>query len=236
MTSIPRALASAISATLVDAAVDGDDQRRRRRDAAASTAASDSPWPSSSRLGHVRLDRRRRSAGSARVMIASPVSPSASKSPKTRTRSPRSRAAATPLEQHDAASGQGRGSCRPARAGRRTRRSRSSAGDRARGGEQAGQRGLDDARGRRRPATAGGRRHVRLGERPAEAGFDHRRQDATRLHRGSTWPARRGPQDAVRRTRGLAGRRQAAVPAVVPEVPVDEQRASPRRSTSRSPR
>ena len=90
MTSIPRALAAAISATLVEpqSTVTMTVQPPA---AAASIAASDRPWPSSSRLGtygSTATPNRRR----ARVMIASPVRPSASKSPKTRTRSPRSRA------------------------------------------------------------------------------------------------------------------------------------------------
>ena len=52
---------------------------------AASIAASDRPWPSSSRLGtygSTATPNRRRAS----VMIVSPVRPSASKSPKTRTR------------------------------------------------------------------------------------------------------------------------------------------------------
>ena len=64
---------------------------------AASTAWRLRPWPSSSRLGTYGSTSRPK-ARSARTMIARPVSPSASKSPKTRTRSP---AGARPLEPLD---------------------------------------------------------------------------------------------------------------------------------------
>ena len=85
-------------------------------------------------------------------------------------------------------------------------------------------------------STAGGRR------RRASRKVQRKRGSTTTsgchgaLHRGSTGRLRRRPQDAVRRTRGARVARQAAVPAVVPQLPVDEQRARRRRSTSRSPR
>ena len=70
-------------------------------------------------------------------------------------------------------------------------------------------------------------------EGPAEAGFDHvvrmPRAAAPRLS-GQASAVR---QDAERRTRGAARRGEATVPAVLPELPVDEQRCAPRRSTSR---
>ncbi len=92
MTSSPRRPASAISAWLV-APQSTVMMTVAPTACARSSAAIERPWPSSSRLGtYGSTDSPYRS--SARTMIASPVRPSASKSPKTSTRSPWSRASA----------------------------------------------------------------------------------------------------------------------------------------------
>ena len=79
---------------------------------------------------------------------------------------------------------------------------------------------------RRAAMSAAGRWRTRLWERPAVARFDHAVRMPRGLHRGL-------PAGCVGRTsgRGAAGARrrasvgQAAVPSVVPQLPVDEQRA-----------
>ena len=133
-------------------------------------------------------------------MIASPVSPSASKSPKTRTRSPAIARGRRRIE-HD------RRVREPGRVVETLERigepgDEVLAGHRAAGGEQTRQARRDaacrgDRDGRRPTATARPGRSSGSGVRP-------RRQDAMR---GCTadLPARRvvRPQDAVRRTRGL---------------------------------
>ena len=85
--------------------------------AAASTAASDRPCPSSRRLGtygRASMPRRR----SARTRIARPVRPSASKSPKTMTRSPLVRTRSIRASRRSP-SGRRRGSLSPATGGAR---------------------------------------------------------------------------------------------------------------------
>ena len=197
ITSIPRALLSATSATLVvpQSTVTISDAPAAT---AASIAAIDRPWPSSSRLGtygSTAIPKRRR----ARVMIARPVRPSASKSPKTRTRSPRSRAARSRMSTI-AASGSPAGSCRPS-SGSANQAMRSSP--------------VTAPRAASRPARRAEMPRAAATEMAASDGDGssakvQRKRGSTmtsgchvRLHRGSTGPPRRGPQDAVRRTRGL---------------------------------
>ena len=175
MTSMPRALASAISATLVRPAVDGDDERgaagRPRRRSPPATARGPR------RAGSARTARRRRRTGAARrVMIASPVSPSASKSPKTMTRSPRSRAACS------------RARTTPHPAGGRVVQAIERIGEpgdqRLRAVEDAaGRPGAPPARPRPGSAASAATSRGRGDERPGRSsgsGVRPRRQDATR--------------------------------------------------------
>ncbi len=118
ITSIPRPAAAAISATLVDPVSTVTTSVTPSRDAV-STAAIDRPCPSSRRLGTygtVSRPRRRKASTS----WARPVRPSASKSPKTITRSRRSTASRMRATRRSA-SGSSRGSCRPSAAGPRNR-------------------------------------------------------------------------------------------------------------------
>ena len=116
MTSMPRSAAAATSATLVDP-VSTVTISVTPWATAASTAAIDSPWPSSSRdgtYGTVAIPSRRKAITS----CARPVSPSASKSPNTMTRSSPARAWATRATSSPA-SGRSRGSWSPSAAGPR---------------------------------------------------------------------------------------------------------------------
>ena len=148
--------------------VDGDDDASRRSRRAASTAASDRPWPSSSRLGtygSTSTPYRR----NARTRIASPSRPSASKSPKTMTRSPRSRARGDAIDE-DVGVGQQRGSCSPS-SGSANQASRRPPSVTPRRGEQPGHRGRRcHDRGRARGVRSDRRA---VGKAPAEAGFQH---------------------------------------------------------------
>ena len=167
MTSIPRAFATATSATLV---VPQSTVTMTVAPAAtaASIAATDRPWPSSSRLGtygSTATPKRR----SAMVMMASPVRPSASKSPKTRTRSPRSRAARRRARSRSA-SGSWFGSWSPS-SGSANQAAMSSAVDGTAAGEEAGHAPREAEAGRCRDGARRGRDGAREG--PAVARFDH---------------------------------------------------------------
>ena len=235
MTSMPRALRRGDLGDARRAAVDRDDHASRRppRPRRAPPATGRGPRRAgSARTGSTATPKRRR----ARVMIASPVSPSASKSPKTRTRSPRSRARAQPGAGAGRRRAAARGSWRPSSGSREPGRRGRRRSTTPRGREQARQP-RSRCRAPRPPSTAagGGRHGVREG--PAEAGFDHGVrmpcEAAPRIYRPGASAGLRTP------CAGPAGLRvvgQPAVPAVVPELPVDEQRARRRRSTSRSPR
>ena len=126
---MPAAFAAATSSTL-ELPVSTVTMTEAPAAPADSTAARDRPWPSSRRdgtYGIASTPRRRRAS----VRIASPVIPSASKSPNTRTRSPRSRASEI-RAWNSAASGSRRGSWRePAGSPRKRRRSSSSVTPRA---------------------------------------------------------------------------------------------------------
>ena len=197
MTSRPRSLAAATSATLV---VPQSTVMMRLEPVAtaASSAANDKPWPSSSRLGtygSTATPNRRR----ARVMIASPVSPSASKSPKTRMRSPRSRACRTRASSRSA-SGSRAGSCNPS-SGSPNQATRSSPVTTPRAASRF-------ARRRGMPCAAAA--EIAAADGSTVCGNVHRKRGSTtasgchvRLHRGSTGRVRRSPQDAARRGRGV---------------------------------
>ena len=232
MTSMPRASAAAISATLV---VPQSTVTMTVAPAApaASTAASDRPWPSSSRRRDVRLDRDAEPAqGEGQDRQAGQpvgVEVAEDQDPLARGRAPSSGArAGGPRRAGGAGSwsavervGEPGAERRPRRRRRGATRSPATRSDRpspAAGGRELG----------------GTRRRVREG--PAEARFDHVRQDATRaLHRGFTGRAGaasgRRPADprcrASRRGGRAAGRPRAASPRAA---------GSRRRSTSTSPR
>ena len=231
MTSMPRAFATAISATLV-VPQSTVMMTLAPAAAAASIAASDRPWPSSSRLGtygSTATPNRRR----AMVRIASPVSPSASKSPKTMTRS---RALACEVQptrgaRPRPADGAGRAG---RRAGRRTRRRcrRRSTRRGSRAGRSSGRTGP----ARAAAAAAAGDDGRGVGKGPAEAGFDH----VVRMPLGAAprigWPGAwrasgRGAPDP-RAARRASGGRDGGRPTGASR----RAAGSPRRSTSRSPR
>ena len=204
----------------------------RRRPPPRRCAASDRPWPSSSRLGTYgstvdaeapQGERHDREAGQpVRIEVAEDEDASAAvaglgqpgqvRSPHRAARPDRGALPSGSANQCDR---------RPPRSRRRARR--------------AGRPARAEMRPRSRPGCGFRAGTARLAKDPAEARFDHDvrmpREAAPRIYRPG---ARRAPQDAVRRTRGAAGRGQPAVPAVVPEMPVDERAATPRRSTSRS--
>ncbi len=107
--SMPRAAAASISGPLVEPQSTVT-ITLRPSSAAVSTARRESPWPSSSRLGTYGSTRRPRKRR-ARVIVARPLSPSASKSPKTRIPSPSRRARAM-RSRSRSASGSAAGSLR----------------------------------------------------------------------------------------------------------------------------
>ena len=174
MTSSPRSTAAAISTTLVE-----PQSTVTMTVAPAAPAASRAAHGQAVALVEPARDVRARPSTPnrrrARVMIARPVSPSASKSPKTRTVSPRSRARPS-RSSRTSASGRSRGSCRPAAGSAEPRRKVIGRGH-ASGGEDAGEsvgpiplaaslRGLGRS-GRRAPGTSSG------------SAVRSRRQDAT---------------------------------------------------------
>ena len=140
-------------------------------------------------------------------MIASPVSPSASKSPKTRTRSPPA-APASSRSRSRSASGRRRGSWRPSPDRRHEGRELGRVGDPARGEERATRRSEN-------PAPAAGRHEVgvRVDEDAGDASESaarSRRQDAMpRCTR--RYPAR--PGHGRRPARGPARGRELGAPA-----------------------
>ena len=163
MTSIPRARAAATSATDDGPGVDGDDQRdavrrrgldRRQRQAVALLEPA----------GHVRASRRCRGGGAC-TRSARPVSPSASKSPNTMTRSPAARARPRSARRRTIGVGQ-------AAAGRAARRSAARGTRRARSGVVTP----------RRARTADGERPeaVRAG------GLTERRREADRVREAAS--------------------------------------------------
>ena len=202
------------------AAVDRDDQRgaarRPRRRPPPATVRGPRRGGSARTASTVTPKRR-----SASVMIASPVSPSASKSPKTMTRSRRVARGPDPGEE-DVRIGQAAPGHAGPPADRRTRRS----GRRGSTTPRAAQQRRKPCRDAeiRRPRGDGVGRPGDGWEGPAEARFDHGSGCHAGLHHGSTGRVRLGPQDAVRRTRGLRVVGDPAVASVVPEVPVDQQR------------
>ena len=123
-TSIPAAFAAATSATLEDP-VSTVTITVAPADRAVSTAASERPCPSSRRDGKYGMTSTPEGR-SASVRIASPVIPSASKSPNTRMRSRRSRALRT-RSRKTPASGSRPGSWSPAAGSPMNRRSSSPA-------------------------------------------------------------------------------------------------------------
>ena len=161
---------------------------------------------------------------SARVMIASPVSPSASKSPKTRTRSPRSRAARQPRQEHVGVRQQRAGRA-GRRADRRTRRPARRAVGRRRGPRAAPPARVEIPSSRRRARPASRRAPRRSGKVQRKRGSTTASGCHEGLHRGSTGRVRRAASGRRAPDPRAAGRGQPAVPAVVPELPVDEQRA-----------
>ena len=206
MTSMPRASAAATSAHARRAAVDGDDHASRRPRAAASIAASDRPWPSSSRLGTygstvdaeaAQGERHDREAGQAvGIEVAEDQDPLAAVAGRAQT----ARASTVRVGQ------QRRVVEAVERLGEPGVEVAAASADAA-AGEQAGQPRRDAAR-RRPPSTAGVDGVDGVREGPAEAGFDHDVRmpwgAAPRIYR----PGCVGrPQDAVRRTRGAARRR-----------------------------
>ena len=217
---MPASAATAISATLVvpQSAVTISVRPSAR---ARSMAPSDSPWPSSTRLGTygcVSIPRRR----SASVRIARPVRPSASKSPKTIARS-------------------------PAAAARRTRSRKSGASGSSIGSWSCGLGRIDEAGAARssvatptasqHPQRADRRRLAPAPRRATSSGtIGRRRKDSQRWrgrsgsrHGGGVWnSALHAAYVALARLRaaGLAACRGglSSLAALVPEVPVDQQR------------
>src|SRR3954447_2105140 len=233
-TSIPRARAAATSATLVEP-VSTVTISVMPSPAAASTAASERPWPSSSRegtYGVTRIPSRRNASTS----CARPVSPSASKSPKTMTRSPRSRARAT-RSTRAAASGSSRGSLSPAAAGPRNaasvtgsampRRAMTVAANVPTPSSRAAARSIGSSRygsgnTQRCRASVIGRRMPRRAYLPlggAVGGMAGRRG---RIDAG---PGRRRAPGSRGRAAAWASRSLPLLAAILPEVPHDEERA-----------
>ena len=203
MTSMPRSRAAATSATLVEpvstvmisamppsaAAVD-----RRERQAVALLE------PATGRTAIASIPRRR----SASTSCARPVSPSASKSPNTITRSPRARAA-DPLDQRSA-SGSSRGSCSPAIAGPRNALQCRAVGHAAASQHRRRERRRGHAA--RRPPGARSQPH-RLREDPAVTGVGHGRgachAPLTRDFAGWGWAARADGSRGDERRAGRSG-------------------------------
>ncbi len=202
---------------------------------ATSTAGSDSPWPSSSRLGTygsaARPNRR-----SARTMIARPVSPSASKSPKTSTLLT---CGPQPVQSFE----------EPGRVGQQARIVKAGTG-RPEVGREARRR-VDSPPGQdpdepvrdalRRSRLEQGRLDLdRRGQVPGKAGLEHRpsvrRSASSGLHHDFTGRPAGRRRDGRARTAvaghasggGAAGRtagRLAPAAAVLPVLPDDEERA-----------
>ena len=180
-------------------AVDGDDHashRRPRRHRSPPATGRGPRRAGSGRTGSTATPNRR----SASVMMASPVRPSASKSPKTSTRSPRSRAArkrsSTPVRV-----GQQPRIVEAARAAPRTTPPRRRPSSRRATRASAARRvviprsvaiAVTDAAG----ASRSGKVQRYRGSITASGCH-------ARLHRGSSGAARGRPQEAERRTRGL---------------------------------
>ena len=205
MTSSPRAFASAISATLVLPQSTVTMTRRAAARRAASSAASDSPWPSSSRLGTYgstvdaepaqRQGHDREPGQPVGVEVAEDQDPLAAVARRVQTasRSTRRRPAAGRVVQAVERVREPGGQVVRASDTPRAARSDAERGPRPR------------ARGRRGRGRGG--RPDERGKRPAEAGLDHGvrmpRGAAPRIYRPG---ASARPQEAVRRTRGAAGR------------------------------
>ena len=236
MTSMPRSSAVAISARGARPAVDRDDDRRPPA-AAASIAASDRPWPSSRRLGtygSTSTPNRRR----AMTRMARPSRPSASKSPKTMTRSPRSRARVS-RSSGRSASGRSIGSWRPAsgsanqavepgridarrdapggRSGARRGRARSAAVE-----QVAGSTGPDSGKVQRKRGSSTALRMPRgacprlTGHRTIAARGSGRGAAGSRRARGGSRPWRRSSHACQSTSSGLATKIDEYVPMMMP--------------------
>ena len=225
MTSMPARVGLRDLGDAGRAAVDGDDDASRRRPTAASIAASDRPWPSSSRLGTYgstvdaepaqREGHDRQAGQPVGVEVAEDQDPLAA-------------VAGAPAAAPGRASASGRSAriVQAARADPRTRRP-----GRPRRGDAAGREERRRARAEI-PRSAASRRAASAGAVDGSGKVQRKRGSTTasgchaRLHRGSTGRgASRGLRTPCAGPAGLRVAVEAAVPAVVPELPVDEQRA-----------